>query len=78
MLLGLFADLMVNRGEIPAFHSLSPGDQKVFQEEWKEPLKHFPPLTLDEIAIRRELPDAEKVALAKTYVERIAGLRTRL
>jgi ATP-binding cassette subfamily B protein len=42
ILLGLFADLIVNRGQIPAFYSLSPSDREAFQKDWEEPLSHFP------------------------------------
>src|SRR5262249_53592314 len=39
MVLGLYADLMVNRGHIPALNDLSAVDREAFQEEWKGPLK---------------------------------------
>jgi ATP-binding cassette subfamily B protein len=48
LLLGLFADLIVNRGEVPVFPSLSPGDQRTFSDEWTDPLRHFPALSLEE------------------------------
>src|SRR5262245_4017093 len=40
MLLGLFLDLTVSRGDIPAYHRLTPAERAAFYEEWKEPLKH--------------------------------------
>jgi ATP-binding cassette subfamily B protein len=44
MILGLFADVMVNRGQIPAFYSLAAADREAFEAEWKDPVKHFEPL----------------------------------
>src|SRR6266536_427487 len=41
LLLGLFLDLTINRGEIPAYQNLSPPEQRAFREEWKVPLSHF-------------------------------------
>jgi ATP-binding cassette, subfamily B, bacterial len=43
MLLGLFTDLMVNRGELPAFRNLPEADQHTFKQDWKEPLKNVEP-----------------------------------
>jgi ATP-binding cassette subfamily B protein len=43
MLLGLFADLIVNRGQIPAFSSLSANDRAAFRKEWEDPLPHMQP-----------------------------------
>lgn len=43
MLLGLFADLIINRGQIPAFYSLSAANRQSFQKEWEDPLRHFQP-----------------------------------
>jgi ATP-binding cassette subfamily B protein len=37
-ILGLFADLMVNRGQIPTFRALSPRDQQAFQLSHARPL----------------------------------------
>src|SRR5262245_57721285 len=34
--LGLFADLMVTRGQIPAFRDLSESDRVQFQKHWDE------------------------------------------
>jgi ATP-binding cassette, subfamily B, bacterial len=41
LLLGLFIDLTVNRGEIPAYQHLWPQEQAAFAEEWKDPLKRL-------------------------------------
>src|SRR5262249_20188150 len=37
--LGLFADLIVNRGRLPAFFTLSAGDQRSFREQADEILQ---------------------------------------
>src|SRR3954447_5250243 len=39
MLLGLFIDLAVNRGDIPAYQHLAPQEREAFSEEWKDPLR---------------------------------------
>src|SRR6266542_1639197 len=39
VVLGLFADLMVNRGRLPAYTNLSPGDRQAFREQSEELLK---------------------------------------
>src|SRR5262249_37780795 len=41
LLLGLFIDLTVNRGDIPAYQHLWPQEQAAFAEEWKDPLKRL-------------------------------------
>ena len=69
MLLGLYADLIVNRGEIPAFRRLSDGDQAAFKKEWEEPLSHFPPLSIAETVEKRDLPRKETAALTKTLTQ---------
>jgi ATP-binding cassette subfamily B protein len=50
MLLGLFADLMVNRGDVPAFNNLPEPEQRAFQEDWADPLKHFRPAESDALS----------------------------
>jgi ATP-binding cassette subfamily B protein len=42
MLLGLFADLVVNRGQIPALHNISETEQQRFKEDWTDALSQFP------------------------------------
>src|SRR5271163_2256290 len=59
MVLGLYADLIVNRGEIPAFRRLSDVDQAAFKQEWEDPLSHFQPRTIDETVADRDLPREE-------------------
>jgi ATP-binding cassette subfamily B protein len=34
VLLGLFTDLIVSRGAIPAFRDLAPSDQRAFEQDW--------------------------------------------
>jgi ATP-binding cassette subfamily B protein len=53
LLLGLFADLIVNLGQIPAFYSLSEADRQAFQKEWEDPLQHFHPYGEDEGPVER-------------------------
>src|ERR1700687_6114767 len=60
VLLGLFADLIVNRGQIPAFYSLSHADREAFQKNWEDPLSHFPAYGEGEGP-----PDREKAAWRK-------------
>ena len=36
IILGLFADLMVNRGLLPSYRELGSGEKKIFLEDWKE------------------------------------------
>ncbi|HYV38612.1 MAG TPA: ABC transporter ATP-binding protein [Gemmataceae bacterium] len=60
MVLGLFADLMVSRGEIPAFHSLSGGDQRAFKDDWKDPLSRFSAKGPDETATEKDKADFKK------------------
>ncbi len=43
MVLGLFADLAINRGHIPAYQHLPSQQRATFREQWKEPLAHFTP-----------------------------------
>ena len=43
VVLGLFLDLTVNRGEITAFHQLTPHEQKIHRDAWEDPLVLFPP-----------------------------------
>jgi ATP-binding cassette, subfamily B, bacterial len=69
MLLGLYADLIVNRGEIPAFRRLSEGDQVAFKKEWEDVLSHFPPLTVPETVEKRDLPREETAALTKALTQ---------
>src|SRR5579862_9240044 len=81
MLLGLYADLIVNRGEIPSFRRLSDGDQAAFKKEWKEPeelLNHFPPQTIDATIAERDLPREEALALKSSLTKAKAHWRTRV
>src|SRR5262245_32308090 len=41
LLLGLFLDLTINRGDLPAYPNLSLPEQRAFREEWKDPLSRF-------------------------------------
>src|SRR5262245_16387207 len=41
LVLGLFIDLVVSRGDIPAYQNLSAQDQRAFRDDWKDPLKHL-------------------------------------
>jgi ATP-binding cassette, subfamily B, bacterial len=60
MLLGLYADLMVNRGQIPALYNLSAADREHFQQEWRDPLVHFAPLGGEETLLQRGLDSKDK------------------
>lgn len=62
MLLGLFADLVVNRGYIPAYHGLSEFDRKQFDEQWKEPLANFEPGAFEETLKAHEIDPADKAS----------------
>ena len=67
MLLGLYADLMVNRGQIPALYNLSTVDRENFQEEWKDPLSHFQPLEWEQTQADRQLDSKEKEAWQRDF-----------
>jgi ATP-binding cassette subfamily B protein len=61
VLLGLFADLIVNRGQIPAFYSQSLSEREEFQKDWAEPLRHFGPNREGEGPAVRDRTDWKKV-----------------
>src|SRR5262249_28292599 len=63
MLLGLFTDLMVNRGEIPAFHSVSDADRKAFKDSWQDPLSHFTVKGIDDVVSEHGLSSSDKTRL---------------
>ncbi|HYT94414.1 MAG TPA: ABC transporter ATP-binding protein [Gemmataceae bacterium] len=52
LLLGLFLDLTINRGDIPAYQKLSSPEQRAFRDEWKEPLSRFSPTTLQDTTLK--------------------------
>ncbi len=58
MLLGLFADLTVNRGEIPAYQDLAPQEQEVFRNAWSEPAEFLTRLEVGEPTafVQKHLP----------------------
>src|SRR5262245_35676633 len=60
MVLGLFADLMVSRGEIPAFNGICSADQRHFEEEWKDPLSQFSGKGPDDSASDKDKADFKK------------------
>ena len=74
MLLALFADLIVNRGEIPALGTLSDLDRQTFEEKWDKPLAHFPARTITEIAGERDLAGQE-AALASAEIAWLQRLK---
>jgi ATP-binding cassette, subfamily B, bacterial len=78
MVLGLYADLIVNRGEIPAFRRLSDVDQAAFKQEWEDPLSHFQPQTIEETVADRDLPRDEALALKKLLTKAQTEWRARL
>jgi ATP-binding cassette, subfamily B, bacterial len=61
VLLGLFADLMVNRGRVPAFRQLSPAEQAHFEQSLR-------PLAEDTEAARQRLREIHE-SLAELGVE---------
>jgi ATP-binding cassette subfamily B protein len=60
MLLGLYADLMVNRGQIPALYNLSASDREHFQQEWRDPLDHFDPLRWEDTLAKHGLEKKDR------------------
>src|SRR5262245_21582683 len=59
MLLGLFADLAVNRGDIPAYQHLPPQQRATFRDQWKDPLAHFTPAD-GQALLAEYAPETEK------------------
>ena len=69
MLLGLFANLMVHRGEIPSYRRLAVADQKKFRDDWQDPLGHFQARSIKDTAAERAPED--KVKLMETALARL-------
>jgi ATP-binding cassette subfamily B protein len=61
VVLGLFADLMVNRGQIPTYGTLSAAQQDDFEDDWKD-------LTADE-----KSPALTRVGTPPSQVSRLAA-----
>jgi ATP-binding cassette subfamily B protein len=57
IILGLFVDLVVNRGRVPSHHDLSPPDRETFRREW----------------IERESPEDRKSALDNLGIDERIG-----
>lgn len=55
LLLALFVDLIVDRGDLPAYASLTTQDQRSFARNWTEPLAHFPGVAWDDFLRANDL-----------------------
>jgi ATP-binding cassette, subfamily B, bacterial len=74
LLLGLFIDATVNRGEIPAYHRLRRAEQKAFEKDWKDPLARFPGTADLDQALKEAGASGEKAR----WLAALADLKARL
>src|SRR5205085_6336206 len=82
VVLGLFIDLIVSRGEIPPFRNLSPNDQEALFQNWdslsmEERKAHLQAMNADPALAGsnvRKTPDRQEV-LWRVYVYHLLGER---